>query len=109
MKRKFFIAVGLFSIFFSIATLGAWAADIPFPSIKIGVDQSKTPQDVAMSIQILLVLTVLSLAPAILIMMTAFTRVVIVLAFLRQGLGSQQVPPNQVLIGLSLFLTFFIM
>ena len=85
------------------------ATEIPFPSIKIGVDQAKSPQDVAMSLQILLVLTVLSLAPAILIMMTAFTRVVIILAFLRQGLGTQQVPPNQVLIGLSLFLTFFIM
>lgn len=87
----------------------AIGANIPLPAIKIGVDQAKTPQDVAMSLQIILVLTVLSLAPAILIMMTAFTRVVIILAFLRQGLGTQQVPPNQVLIGLALFLTFFIM
>ena len=62
-----------------------------------------------MSIQILLVLTVLSLAPAILIMTTSFTRIVIILSFLRQGLGTQQVPPNQVLIGLALFLTFFTM
>src|SRR6185295_991530 len=109
MKRKyyFFFALAVF-VFFLIPT-GLSAADIPFPSIKIGVDQAKTPQDVAMSIQILLVLTILSLAPAILIMTTSFTRVVIVLAFLRQGLGTQQVPPNQVLIGLSLFLTFFIM
>ena len=85
------------------------AADIPLPTIRLGVEQAKTPQDVALSLQILLVLTVLSLAPAILIMMTAFTRVVIILAFLRQGLGTQQVPPNQVLVGLALFLTFFIM
>lgn len=87
----------------------AHAADIPLPVIHIGVDQAKNPQDVAMSLQILLVLTVLSLAPSILILMTSFTRIVIVLAFLRQGLGTQQVPPNQVLVGLSLFLTFFTM
>ncbi len=85
------------------------AADIPFPSIHLGVDQAKSPQDVAMSIQILLVLTVLSLAPAILIMTTSFTRIIIILSFLRQGLATQQVPPNQVLIGLALFLTFFTM
>lgn len=85
------------------------AADIPFPTIHLGVDQAKSPQDVAMSIQILLVLTVLSLAPAILIMTTSFTRIIIILSFLRQGLATQQVPPNQVLIGLALFLTFFTM
>ena len=109
MKLKTLIFIGFFMALLLATALESRAADIPFPSIKIGVDQAKTPQDVAMSIQILLVLTILSLAPAILIMMTAFTRIVIVLAFLRQGLGSQQVPPNQVLIGLSLFLTFFIM
>jgi flagellar biosynthetic protein FliP len=87
----------------------AHAADIPFPAIRLGIDQAKTPQDVAMSLQILLVLTVLSLAPAILIMMTSFTRIVIILSFLRQGLGTQQVPPNQILVGLALFLTFFTM
>jgi len=75
----------------------------------LGVEQAKNPQDVALSIQILLVLTVLSLAPAILIMMTSFTRIIIILSFLRQGLGTQQVPPNQILVGLALFLTFFTM
>ena len=109
MKRKRYFLAGLVPFIFFLACTVSFAADIPFPSIKIGVDQAKSPQDVAMSIQILLVLTVLSLAPAILIMTTSFTRVVIVLAFLRQGLGTQQVPPNKVLIGLALFLTFFIM
>lgn len=85
------------------------AADLPLPAIKFGVEQAKTPQEVALSLQILLVLTVLSLAPAILILMTSFTRIVIVLAFLRQALGTQQIPPNQVLVGLALFLTFFTM
>jgi flagellar biosynthetic protein FliP len=64
---------------------------------------------VSTSVKLLLVLTVLSLAPSILILMTCFTRIVIVLSFVRTSLGTQQMPPNQVLIGLSLFLTFFIM
>src|SRR5436309_10895184 len=59
--------------------------------------------------QLVILLTVLSLAPAILIMMTSFTRIVIVLSLLRQAMGTQQLPPNQVLIGLSLFMTFLVM
>src|SRR5450432_4600111 len=61
------------------------------------------------AMQIIILLTVLSLAPAILIMMTSFTRIIIVLSFLRQALGTQQMPPNQLIVGLSLFLSFFIM
>jgi flagellar biosynthesis protein FliP len=109
MKRKLKWTTGLGLLIFLSCGVGSQAADIPFPAIHIGVDQARTPQDVAMSIQIILVLTILSLAPAILIMMTSFTRIVIILSFLRQGLGTQQVPPNQVLIGLALFLTFFTM
>ncbi|ADD02483.1 flagellar biosynthetic protein FliP [Thermoanaerobacter mathranii subsp. mathranii str. A3] len=67
------------------------------------------PSNMATSLQIVLLLTVLTLAPSILIMMTSFTRIVIVLSFLRNALGLQQMPPNQVLIGLALFLTLFIM
>src|ERR1051326_5069661 len=59
--------------------------------------------------QIIILLTVLSLAPAILLMMTSFTRIIIVLSLLRQALGTQQLPPNQVLIGLALFMTFVVM
>ena len=59
--------------------------------------------------QIIVLLTVLSLAPAILLMMTSFTRIIIVLALLRQALGTQQLPPNQILIGLAMFMTFLIM
>lgn len=64
---------------------------------------------VATSVKLLLLLTVLSLAPSILILMTCFTRVVIVLGFVRTALSTQQMPPTQVLIGLSLFITFFVM
>ena len=70
---------------------------------------SQQPQDVASTLGILILLTVLSLSPAILIMMTSFTRIVIVLSFVRTSLSTQNMPPNQVIIGLALFLTFFIM
>lgn len=82
---------------------------IPIPNINIGVANANNPQDVALSLQILLALTVLTLAPSILVMMTSFTRIIVVLSFLRSALGTQQMPPNQVLVGLALFLTFFTM
>lgn len=79
------------------------------PRIEIGLDASRNPKEVATSLQLLALFTVLSLAPSILIMTTAFTRIVIVLSFLRSAIGAQGIPPNQVLIGLSLFLTFHVM
>ncbi len=87
----------------------AQATSLPIPTIKFGVGEAKDPGEVSVLIQILVLLTILSLAPAILIMMTSFTRLVVVFSFLRHALGTQQMPPNQILIGLSLFLTFFIM
>jgi flagellar biosynthetic protein FliP len=75
----------------------------------LGFGDSLDPSNLSVKIQILLLLTVLALAPSILIMMTSFTRIVVVLSFLRQAIGIQQLPPNQVLISLALFLTFFIM
>jgi flagellar biosynthetic protein FliP len=73
------------------------------------LEQLLGPERLSLSLQILLFLTVLSLAPAIIIMVTSFTRLVVVFSFLRHALGTQQMPPNQILIGLALFLTFFIM
>jgi len=70
---------------------------------------SSSPTNISTSVQLLLLLTVFSVAPGILIMMTCFTRIVIVLSFVRTSLGTQQMPPNQILVGLSLFLMFFIM
>ena len=81
----------------------------PLPALNIGLGEAKNPGEVSVLLQILFLLTVLSLAPAILIMMTSFTRLAIVFSFLRHAIGTQQMPPNQILIGLSLFLTFFIM
>lgn len=70
---------------------------------------ASSPENVSSSVKLFLLLTVLSLAPSILIMLTSFTRIVIVLSFVRTSLATQQMPPNQVIIGLSLFLTFFVM
>ncbi|QJX61919.1 flagellar type III secretion system pore protein FliP [Niallia circulans] len=67
------------------------------------------PGNVSTSVQLLLLLTVLSLAPSTIILLTSFTRIVIVLSFVRTALATQQMPPNQVIVGLALFLTFFIM
>jgi len=77
--------------------------------LNIRLDQLKTPEDMSVVLQIFLLLTVLSLAPAILVMLTSFTRIAIVLSLLRQALGTNQMPPNQIIIGLSLFLTLFVM
>lgn len=85
------------------------AQTVSLPKISIEAADAKSPQDVATALQIVALLTVLSLAPAILLMLTSFTRIIIVLSLLRQAIGVQQLPPNQVLIGLSLFLTVFVM
>ena len=79
------------------------------PKISLQVEDAQEGGDAAVSLQIIFLLTILSLAPSILIMMTSFTRIVVVLSFLRTAIGTQQMPPNQLLIGLSLFLTFFVM
>lgn len=84
-------------------------AQVTLPSVNLGFKTADNPNEVVSAIKLVLVLTVLSLAPAILIMMTSFTRLIIVLSFLRQAMGVQQMPPNQLLVGLALFLTFFIM
>ena len=73
------------------------------------VEDATGPERISSSLQILLMLTVLSLAPSILIMMTCFTRIIVVLGLLRQAMATQQLPPNQVLIGLAMFMTFVVM
>ncbi|MEE2657951.1 MAG: flagellar type III secretion system pore protein FliP [Candidatus Latescibacterota bacterium] len=80
------------------------------PKISLSVEDAKGGGDAAVSLQIIFLLTILSLAPSILIMMTSFTRIVVVLSFLRTAIGTNgQMPPNQLIVGLALFLTFFIM
>lgn len=82
---------------------------MPIPKITFDIKEAAGPREVALSLQILFLLTILTLAPAIIMMMTAFTRVVIVMDFIKRALSLQQMPPNQVIVGFSIFLTFFIM
>jgi flagellar biosynthetic protein FliP len=89
----------------------SWGADPGFatPYFSIGVNNTEQPGAPTVTLQIFLLMTVLSLAPSIMIMVTSFTRIVIVLSLLRRALGTMQMPPNQVIVGLALFLTFFVM
>jgi len=94
-------------VLMAVCPLDALAQGLP--KISVGIEQSDSPQDLSVTLQIILLLTVLSLAPSIVIMMTSFTRIVVSLSFLKNAIGQQQTPPAQLLIGLSLILTFFIM
>jgi len=115
LKMGSFFLIGLTAFFLLVVPLRADRAmaqqtGITIPKISITLDnKAGQPKDVGTSLQILFLLTILSLAPAILMMVTSFTRIVVVLSFFRQALGTQQLPTNQIIIGLSLFLTFFVM
>lgn len=102
INKSLFLLVFLFAA-------EAFAQGVTIPNINMSLKTTDNPEEVVSAIQIILLLTVLTLAPAILILMTSFTRIIVVFSFLRQALGTQQMPPNQMLVGLSLFLTFFIM
>lgn len=112
-----FITSKRWQLFWSIilllgaATLPSFAQDapLPLPKLSVGVDQSTSPKDLVLTLQIVGVMTVLTLAPSLLIMMTCFTRIIVVFHFLKQALGTQTQPPAQLLTGLALFLTFFVM
>ncbi len=94
----------------SVARIGR-EPEVPFPipSISLQIDPANTRTQLGTGLQILILLTVLSLAPSIIMMLTSFTRTLIVLGFVRKALGTQQEPSNQIIIGLALFLTFFTM
>ena len=102
------MGTGLLVLAFALGLPGE-AAAAPLPSVNIGLGSSDNPQDVAVTLQVMAVLTIVSLAPGILMMTTSFVRIVVVIGFLRNALSTQNVPPNQVVIALSLFLTFYIM
>ncbi len=107
--KKLLVLGLLLAVFFMAVPAVHAQSSIPIPSVTFGVGKASKPQDVAVTLQILFFMTILTLAPAILIMTTAFPRIIIAFYFLRQALGSQTMPPTQLLLGLSLFLTFFIM
>lgn len=113
-KKSFWIQIGLFLGALAVLTAPSVMAqsltlDLGTPDSGTGIDGEATGTIAGRVVQLVALLTVLSLAPSILIMMTSFTRIVVVLSFLRTAMGVQQTPPNTVMISLALFLTFFIM
>jgi flagellar biosynthetic protein FliP len=109
LKKIFFFLLVLFLAFYIFPIKQVFAADFLFPTLKVGIEKAGEPGDVSMLLQIVFLLTVVSLAPAIIVLMTSFTRLAVVFSFLRHALGTQQTPSNQIIAGLALFLTFFIM
>jgi flagellar biosynthetic protein FliP len=110
MKRRFYLlGIALLAVVVATAVVSAQGKALPLPKLSVEVGKSTKPEDIATTLQILFLMTILSLAPAILILTTAFTRIIIIFHFLKQAIGTQQVPPPQVLVGLAMFLTFFVM
>lgn len=111
MKKRLIVVIVL--IFSCFSLYHTYTQDnrvtIPIPSIDINVAEANSPREVALSLQILFLLSILTLAPSIVILMTSFLRIAIVFDFLKRALSLQQMPPNQVMFGLALFLTVFIM
>lgn len=106
------ISLLILLLFFSVP-IQVQADEFQLPNLRLEInnqnDGDEQGQDLVYSLQILLLLTVLSMAPAILVMLTSFTRIIIVLSLIRTALATRQMPPNQVLIGLAIFMTVFIM
>ncbi len=113
MKKKMWFPVLLFClclVFFCGSTDKVLAQPVfPIPNLNMQVGTAEGPEQLVGTLQLLLLLAMLSLAPAFIILMTSFTRIIIVLGFLRNALATQQIPPNQVIAGMALFLTFFVM
>lgn len=104
LLEKMLLTIGVMMIFVPMAHCA-----LAFPNINIGMKTANTPQEFSQGVQILIWLTILTLAPSIFIMTTAFIRIIIVLSITRQAIGVANLPPSQVLTGLALILTFFIM
>lgn len=109
LKIVFFISVLFMLAVLSNVSVFAEGENVVLPSVDINIGTSDTPQETAASIQVILIIAIITLAPSLIILLTSFTRIIISLHFLRAALGTQQMPPNQVIIGLALFLTLFIM
>lgn len=109
MKNKIKIIIIALMIVMVFASVVSAEPTVSLFGKTVTLEDNNDPQNYVFSLQLLFVLTILTLAPSILIMMTGFTRILIVLSFIRSALGLQQTPPNQVIIGLAMFLTFFVM
>lgn len=107
LSYKFFIKLLLAAAV--LLPTAAMGQDALIPALNLSLDNISNPEQLSTTIQIVVMITILSLAPSILIMMTSFTRIVVIFHFLRQAIGTQNTPSNQILISLALFLTFFVM
>ncbi|MEI0490948.1 flagellar type III secretion system pore protein FliP [Brachyspira intermedia] len=107
--RKFLMVFLVLCLLIPAVVYAQENTQIPIPTIGLNVTQAQTPQQVSLGLQILFLLTILSLSPSIIIMTTSFIRVSIVLSFVQRALSLQETPPRALIMGLSLFLTFFIM
>lgn len=112
-KRRFvFTAICVISVVILFLSKDVYAAQnnlIPLPKVNISVDNANTPKTYVDNIKLLIIFTILTLLPSFIIMMTSFVRIAVVLSFLKSAIGAQQSIPSQVLVGLALFLTIFIM
>ncbi|ABS34644.1 flagellar type III secretion system pore protein FliP [Clostridium botulinum] len=109
-RMMFMVLLALGIVFFySMKAYAAPQNTMPIPKINISVDNANNPTEYVDNIKLLIMLTVLTLLPSFIVMMTSFVRTIVVFGFLRNAMGTQQSPPNQVMIGLALFLTLFIM
>lgn len=111
MKKSVFFAAVLLASLFLVKGI-SYAQDagrIPIPTINFNVEEAQSPKEVALSLQIIFLITIISLAPTLLVLVTSFIRIYIVFSFVSRGLATQTIPPNQVIIGLSLFISLFIM
>jgi flagellar biosynthesis protein FliP len=111
MRKKYaFFTLFIFAFILLIGhNVQASPATLLLPKVNISVDGANSPKEYVDNIKLLIILTILTLLPSIIIMTTSFIRIIIVFSFLRSALGTQQSPPNQVIIGLAIFLTIFIM
>lgn len=108
-KKRFYPTGIIIAVLIILAGTIAVNAQVSIPNLNISVGSANSPQDFSKGLQIMIMLTIITLAPSILVMSTAFTRIVIVLSLVKQAMGTPALPPNQIIVGLALILTFFVM
>ena len=107
--RKIIFMAAVFFVAFAATAVRVYAVEIPIPQLGVNLGTTDDPLTLVPTLQLFFMLALITLSPTLILMFTSFTRLIVVMHFLRSGMGTQQMPPNQVLIGLALFLTFFLM
>ncbi|MTI65710.1 MAG: flagellar type III secretion system pore protein FliP [Firmicutes bacterium] len=108
-KKKFIILTIILILFTFTSKVSAEPLEIKIPGLGFDIGEDGNPKEVVSSLKLLILFTFLALAPSFIILMTSFTRIIVVLSLLRNAVGTQQTPPNQILIALALFMTLFVM